>query len=84
MDRQQREAELHQLLTNPRGKEEVLAILKKHAGMEQGNLPPLGTLLVETILNYEFPPAGEEEPKSTQTITDEKFEEPPGMEAPGG
>jgi hypothetical protein len=52
MTREQREAELRELLTTQRGKEEVLAILKKHAGMpDQGNLPPFGTLLVDTILN---------------------------------
>ncbi|CAN5908663.1 hypothetical protein BH23PLA1_BH23PLA1_23480 [soil metagenome] len=84
MDRQQREAELHQLLTSPRGKEEMMAILKKHAGMEEGNLPPLGTLLVETILNFEFPPVEETEEKPPQAPGDEKFEEPPGREAQGG
>jgi hypothetical protein len=44
------------MLTTQRGKEELLEILKKHAGIEGGNLPSFGTLLVETLLNYEFPP----------------------------
>jgi hypothetical protein len=44
------------MLTTQRGKEEILEILKKHAGIEGGNLPSFGTLLVETVLNYEFPP----------------------------
>jgi hypothetical protein len=58
MDRRQREEELRTMLTSQRGKEELLATLKKHAGMEEGNLPPFGTLLVETILNYEYAPEG--------------------------
>ena len=65
MDRQQREAELRTMLTSQRGKEELLATLKEHAGMKEGNLPPFGTLLVETILNYEYSPEGEQEPGSS-------------------
>lgn len=90
MDRQQREAELRALLTTQRGKEEILAILKEHAGIVEGNLPSFGTLLVETILNYEFPPeegAGKDWPGTGSEATepgDQKFEEPPGREAPGG
>lgn len=86
MDRQQREAELHALLTTQRGKEEILAILKKHAGMKEGNLPPFGTLLVETILNFEYPPeAGAEAGRPAASEEgDQKFDEPPGQEAPGG
>lgn len=88
MDRQQREAELRTLLTTQRGKEEILAILKEHAGIVEGNLPPFGTLLVETILNYEFPPeeraeVKRPEPEATEP-GDQKFDEPPGREAPGG
>jgi hypothetical protein len=56
MNRQEREDELRTMLTTQRGKEEVLEILKKHAGIEGGNLPSFGTLLVQTVLNYEFPP----------------------------
>src|SRR3954447_21957853 len=56
MNRQQREDELRAMLTTQRGKEELLEILKKHAGIEGGNLPSFGTLLVQTVLNYEFPP----------------------------
>lgn len=55
MDRHQREKELREMLTTQRGKEELLATLKKHAGIEEGNLPPFGALLVDTILNYEYP-----------------------------
>jgi hypothetical protein len=99
MDRQQREAELRTMLTTQRGKEELLATLKKHAGMEEGNLPPFGTLLVETILNLEYPPEGptaSEEPRGTSDADatkpaqvkaepgDVKFAEPPAQEAPGG
>jgi len=89
MTRDQREAELRELLTTQRGKEEILSILKKHAGMAgQGNLPPFGTLLVETILNYEYPPGeapGEATPVSPpKEPGDAKFEAPPGQEAPGG
>ena len=87
MTREQREAELRELLTTQRGKEEMLSILKKHAGMgDQGNLPPFGTLLVDTILNYEFPDDGEPrraEP-APQQPGDEKFDAPPGQEALGG
>jgi hypothetical protein len=89
MTREQREAELRNLLTTQRGKEEILAILKQHAGMEdRGNLPPFGTLLVETILNYEFPPGeaqGQAEPVSQKKEPgDVRFDAPPGQEAPGG
>jgi hypothetical protein len=89
MNRQQREAELREMLTTQRGKEELLATLKKHAGMvDAGNLPPFGTLLVETILNYEYPPEakpGHPAPVAEkQEPGDVKFDEPPGREAPGG
>jgi len=90
MNREQREAELRALLTTQRGKEEILATLKEHAGILEGNLPPFGTLLVETILNYEFPPeegAVPGRPAAGSEATepgDEKFEDPPGREAPGG
>lgn len=98
MDRQQREAELRTLLTSQRGKEELLAILKKQASMVEGNLPPFGTLLVETVLNYEYPTEGEPGParaegtgqgpgKTASETTepgDVKFSEPPGRDAPGG
>jgi hypothetical protein len=99
MDRQQREAELRTMLTTQRGKEEMLALLKKHAGLEgAGNLPPFGTVLVDAILNYEYPPegtagpgrdagtgsdAGQPAPERTEP-GDVKFAEPPGREAPGG
>ena len=68
--------------------------------MKEGNLPPFGTLLVETILNYEFPPepassapAGngdETAPLASDPALDKKepgdakFSQPPGQEAPGG
>ena len=93
MDREQRETELRTLLTSQRGKEEMLAILKEQAGMTEGNLPPFGTLLVETILNYEFPPATDAEaatapvsgsPSDKVEPGDAKFSQPPGQEAPGG
>ncbi len=94
MNRQQREDELKNLLTTQRGKEEILQILKKHAGIEGGNLPPFGTMLIEAILNYEFPPSSELKPESTQAKASEspapgepgdaKFADPPGREAPGG
>ena len=89
MNRAQREAELREMLTTQRGKEELLATLKKHAGMDDpGNLPPFGTLLVETILNYEYPAEanpGQAEPvPETKEPGDIKFDEPPGREAPGG
>jgi hypothetical protein len=89
MTREQREAELRDLLTTQRGKEELPAILKRHAGMAgQGNLPPFGTLLVETILNYEYPadagPGPKEPASGPKEPGDIKFDEPPGREAPGG
>jgi len=97
VDRQQREAELREMLTTQRGKEELLALLREHAGLGgEGNPPPLGTLLVDSILNYEYPPEGEAEPgRGTGRDSgrpaaekaepgDVKFAEPPGREAPGG
>jgi hypothetical protein len=99
MNRQEREAELRAMLTTQRGKEELLALLKKHAGLEgEGNLPPFGTLLVDAVLNYEYRPedaAGQGQdagtrpsagpPTSARTEPgDLKFAEPPGREAPGG
>jgi hypothetical protein len=56
------------MLTSQRGKEELLATLKEHAGMTQGNLPPFGTLLVETILNYEYPSEAETAPRGEMGI----------------
>jgi hypothetical protein len=92
MNRQQREDELRTMLTTQRGKEELLEILKNHAGIEGGNLPPFGTLLVDTILNYEFPPESDREPEAKRANPtadktepgDVKFAAPPGQEAPGG
>jgi hypothetical protein len=99
MDRQEREVELRAMLTTQRGKEELLALLKEHAGLGgEGNLPPFGTLLVDAILNYEYPPQGTAEPGrgagggseagrpavERAEPGDAKFEEPPGREAPGG
>ena len=89
MTREQREAELRELLTTQRGKEEVLAILKRHAGMEgEGNLPPFGTLLVDTVLNYEYPAGGNQREEELASRPEEpgdvKFDAPPGQEAPGG
>jgi hypothetical protein len=96
MNRQQREDELHTMLTTQRGKEELLELLKKHAGIEGGNLPPFGTLLVDTILNYEFPAehdqnpgpqpeaVGATVPSEKSEPGDVKFAAPPGQEAPGG
>ncbi len=99
MDLQEREAELRAMLTTQRGKEELLALLQKHAGLEgEGNLPPFGTLLVDAILNYEYPPEGTAVPgqdagtgrSAGQPAPDRvepgdvKFAEPPGREAPGG
>jgi hypothetical protein len=88
MTRQQREAELHEMLTTQRGKEEILAILKRHAGISDGNLPPFGTLLVDAILNYEYPDGDQEAlaPMAArpQEAGDAAFEEPPGREALGG
>ena len=94
MNRRQREDELRTMLTSQRGKEELLEILKKHAGIEGGNLPPFGSLLVDAVLNYEFPPEPGQEPARAESTTDPavaksepgdvKFEEPPGQESPGG
>jgi hypothetical protein len=98
MDREQREAELRAMLTSQRGKEELLAILKRHAGIEEGNLPPFGTLLVETVLNYEYAPeAGADARVDPGTLSDParpahektepgdaKFSQPPGQDVPGG
>jgi hypothetical protein len=94
MNRSQREDELRTMLTTQRGKEELLEVLKKHAGIESGNLPPFGSLLVETILNYEYPPESEpktvssnrrvEPSQATAEPGDAKFSEPPGAESPGG
>ncbi len=91
MDRSQREAELHAMLTTQRGKEELLAILKRHAGILEGNLPPFGTLLVDAVLNYEYPDAADQARSPTAPRVeagkepgDVKFEEPPGRDAPGG
>jgi hypothetical protein len=65
--------------------------------MEEGNLPPFGTLLVETVLNFEYPPEGPTagvEPRGTPDAAkpasekvepgDVKFAQPPAQEAPGG
>jgi hypothetical protein len=99
MDREQREAELRTMLTTQRGKEELLATLKEHAGLKGGNLPPFGTLLVETILNLEYPPEavaagagahaeiGPAAPNpglEKREPGDVKFAQPPAQEAPGG
>ncbi len=50
-------------------------------------------MLVETILNYEFPPRSDQAPESDKAKSDAnappteagdvKFAEPPGREAPG-
>jgi hypothetical protein len=61
MTREQREAELRLMLTSPPGQEELFSLLQHHAGVEERNPPSFGTLLVDTILNYEYPPDEEQE-----------------------
>jgi hypothetical protein len=89
MNRTQRKTELRMLLTTQRGKEEILSILKEHAGLVGGNLPPFGTLLVDSILNYEHPPELESEAQfgyeaDETDPMDLWFAEPPAMESLGG
>ena len=99
MDRQQREAELRTMLTTQRGKEELLAVLKKHAGLEgQGNLPPSGPCWSTPSSTTSIQPgrdnrAGQDAdrtPKAEQAAAeraepgDVKFAEPPGREGAGG
>jgi hypothetical protein len=88
MNRQQRETELREMLTTQRGKEELLATLKQHAGIQEGNLPSFGTLLVDTILNYEYPPDHERRDEEPARVGEEpgdaKFAEPPAQESLGG
>ena len=75
MDRKQREAELHEILTRPGGNDELISIWKKYAKV---GVELTGTPLVEEILGYEFPP------DRTKALGDIKFDDPPGTEAPGG
>ncbi|WP_165226851.1 hypothetical protein [Aquisphaera insulae] len=82
MDRQQREDELRELLTTQRGKEELLETLKKHAGIESGNLPTFGTLLVQTILNYEYPETREPAERTVAKAEADTAPEPEGISAP--
>ena len=92
--RDQRELELRQMLATPDGKDALLAILKGHMGLPAGGQPPAGTSLVEAILNREFPPeqgrpsdaeqGASATPRDATEPGDQKFEEPPGTEAPGG
>ena len=93
MNRQQREDELRNLLTTQRGKEEI-SRSSRSMRESKAETSSFGTMLVETILNYEFPPRSDQEPESAKAKSnaslpptepgDVKFAEPPGMEAPGG
>jgi hypothetical protein len=95
-NREQREAELRNMLATPAGATELLAIFGRHAGVPAGGQPPAGPLLVDTILNFEFPqdegrPAGGEPGVGASTAAregpepgDKKFNDPPGAESPGG
>jgi hypothetical protein len=94
-NREQREAELREMLATPDGKDALLATLKGHMGLPAGAQPPAGTLLVDAILNYEFPqpedkgrPAAPEPASATaregSESGDKKFNDPPGAESPGG
>ena len=70
MNRQRREDELRNLLTTQRGEEEILEILEKQCGNRRRKPSSLGTMLVETILNYEFPPRSDQEPESAKAKSD--------------
>ncbi len=76
MDRHQREAELHEILERQDGRVELLAVLKRHAGEVDQNLS--GTPLVDAILGFEYLPGRAVE------AGDQKFDDPPATEAPGG
>jgi hypothetical protein len=98
MDRRQREAELRTMLTARLGMEKLLAIHERHAGLGKSNPPPSESLLVETILNFEYQTQGvpqqgreaaegQEPPQpgsEAREPGDVKFSEPPGSEAQGG
>ena len=79
MDRKERETELHAILLKPGGREKLIALLDKYqAAGDAIDHDMHGTPLVDAILDRECPP---ERPKAAG---DEKFEEPPAAEAPGG
>jgi len=54
----------------------LLETLKRHAGMDSGNLPSFGTLLVQTILNYEYPAAAEPADRTIARAEEDSRPEP--------
>lgn len=53
--RAERKAELQQLLQSPKGKDVVEYYFALYTGMFEGKCPPVGVLVIETILNHEYP-----------------------------
>lgn len=76
MARKQREDQLHEILLDQGGREQLIALLEEHKGSIDNDLD--GTSLVDAILAYEFPP------DKLKAAGDEKFDAPLGTEAPGG
>jgi hypothetical protein len=54
MTRQERERELNALLANPVGRGQLLKLLREQMQIPAGQILPVGTPIIQTILNHEF------------------------------
>ena len=54
MARQQRELELKAILSSPIGRNQLLELLRRHLNVPSGQALPVGTPIIQTILDHEF------------------------------
>lgn len=55
MPREARERELRHIVQTQDGCDRLLSLIQKYEGLPSGTYPPMGTLLVATVLEHEYP-----------------------------
>jgi hypothetical protein len=55
--RAERGRELQALMRTSEGKDIISSCFLKHTGMPEGQLPPVSLLMIQTILDHEYPSA---------------------------
>ncbi len=53
--RDEREKELQNLARTDKGKWELTNLVKRYQGLHEGQTLPVGTLLIQAILQHEYP-----------------------------
>jgi hypothetical protein len=52
--RAERERELMAILSSPVGRNQLLELLRRHLNLSAGQVLPVGTPIIQTILEHEF------------------------------